>query len=385
MRLACGSQTQNSSLAKVKKLPQSTQKNPEFKCAYPQLQNLPADEITRASFCAEKGNIWISVDYSGQESVLMADFSQDPSMMDVFLKGEDMHSTVAYRIYLDEIPRDTSIKDIKKLYKHLRQEAKGPEFCFAYGGNDSTLVAQYGMSSEKAKSIYDNYMKGFPGIAKFQNYQKNFVVKNGYILISPITGHKAFWWDWEYWKKIQSSYTSEFWEEYKLYHKGTGDSVAKKVSTHFKAKTKWEKNACNSPLQGAGAIIFKIFNKMLFDWVVENNYFNIVKFCIPVHDEINIECPKEIAEEVREKVQSIMKEAAKPFLKTLELNSDASRFSICSKDYVQDKVLLAKKDDIVCINEHSFHNVTTNTRYSTIIKDKSFFNLEGPLPTYWIH
>ena len=385
-RLACGSQTQNVSLAKLKGLPQTKQeKNPEKKCAYPQLQNLPADEITRASFCAEEGNAWISVDYCGQESVLMADFSQDQAMLDVFLKGEDMHSTVAYMIYPDEISRDTSIKDIKKLYKHLRQEAKGPEFCFAYGGNDSTLVAQYGMSSDKAKSIYENYMKGFPGIAQFQNYQKKFVVQNGYILISPVTGHKAFWWDWEHWKKVQSSYTPEFWEEYKLYHKGTGDNIAKKVSTHFKAKTKWEKNACNSPLQGSGAIIFKIFNRMLFNWVLEKGYFNKVKFCVPVHDEINVECPNEIAEEVRAKIQEIMREAAKPFLKVLELDSDASRFSICKKNYIQDGEFLAIAGDIVCINEHSFHNVTKNLRLPIVIKDKSYFDSEGPLPTYWIH
>jgi DNA polymerase I-like protein with 3'-5' exonuclease and polymerase domains len=122
--------------------------------------------------------------------------------------------------------------------------------CFAYAGNDSTLVQQYGMDKDVAKSIYDNYMKGFPGIAKFQAKQKKFVVDNGYILISPVTGHKAFWWDWKWWKKVQASYTSEFWDEYRAYHKGTGDEVARKVSKHFKAKTKWEKNACNSPLQG---------------------------------------------------------------------------------------------------------------------------------------
>ena len=323
-RLACGSQQQNESLAKLKELPLTTPKDPKLKCAYPQMQNLPADEITRASFCAEKGNAWISVDYCGQESVLMADFSQDKAMMNVFLNGEDMHSTVAYMIYPDDIPRETNIKDIKKLYKHLRQKAKGPEFCFAYAGNDSTLVQQYGMDKDEAKNIYDNYMKGFPGIAKFQQRQKRFVVNNGYILISPVSGHKAYWWDWEYWKEVQSTMDNAFWEEYKAYHKGTGDSVARFVSKHFKAKTKWEKNACNSPLQGSGAVIFKIFNKMLFDWVVDNGYFNIVKFCVPVHDEINVECPIEMQDMVAAKIQEIMKEAAKPFLTKLELDSDAS-------------------------------------------------------------
>lgn len=322
-RLACGSQQTNESLAKLKKLPLST-KDPELKCAYPQLQNLPADETTRASFCAEKGNSWISVDYSGQESVLMADFSQDKAMLDVFQKGEDMHSTVAYMIFPDEIPRDTPIKDIKKKYKHLRQMAKGPEFCFAYAGNDATLVQQYGMSKEQASSIYTNYMKGFPGISKFQEKQKKFVVDNGYILISPLTGHRATWWDWRFWKEVQQSYTPEFWQEYRDCHKGTGDKVAQKVSRHFRAKTKWEKNSCNSPLQGTGAIIFKVFSTKLFYWVLDNNLFNIVKFCIPVHDEINVESPTEMAQEVSDKIQEIMKIEGTAFCQTLTLDSEST-------------------------------------------------------------
>lgn len=182
------------------------------------------------------------------------------------------------------------------------------------------------MSPEKAKSIYDNYMKGFPGIAKFQARQKKFVTDNGYILISPVTGHKAFWWDWKFWKEEQKFFnTPGFWEDYKANHKGVkGDPIAKRVKTHFKASTKWQKNACNSPLQGSGAIIFKVFNKKLFDWVVEKGYFNIVKFCVPVHDEINVECPMEIKQEVADKIQEIMHDSAIPFLSKLELDSDVS-------------------------------------------------------------
>lgn len=74
----------------------------------------------------------------------------------------------------------------------------------------------------------------------------------------------------------------------------------------------------------SGAIIFKIFNRKLFDWVVDNGYFNIIKFCVPVHDEINEECPIELKDIVTAKTQEIMKDSAKPFLKILELDSDAS-------------------------------------------------------------
>ena len=40
----------------------------------------------------------------------------------------------------------------------------------------------------------------------------------------------------------------------------------------------------------------------LFRWVVDNNLFGKVKFCIPCHDEANLEAPEEIAEEVANKL-----------------------------------------------------------------------------------
>lgn len=318
-RLACGSQASNESLMRLKKL------SNKDKCAYPQLQNLPSDELTRSCFSAESGNVWISADYMGQESVLLADFSQDQAMLNVFLKGEDMHSTVAYMIFPEEIPRETPINEIKKKYKALRQAAKGPEFCIAYGGNDSTFVRQYGMDPSTAKNIYDNYMKGFPGIAAFQKKQKDFVVKNGYILISPITGHRARWWDWKYWKQVeQETKQPGFWEDYRNNHKGTSDYIAQKIKTHFKAKTKWEKNATNSPLQGTGAIIYKIFSANLFKWIVQNNYFNIIKMCIPVHDELNIEAPIELSEIASKQLENTMMQAGTFFCKTLTLSAEST-------------------------------------------------------------
>lgn len=39
-----------------------------------------------------------------------------------------MHSLCAYMVYTDIIPRDTPIKDIKKLYPHQRKDVKAIEF-----------------------------------------------------------------------------------------------------------------------------------------------------------------------------------------------------------------------------------------------------------------
>lgn len=303
-RLACGSQEINTDLAKLKGLPLTkTNKTPTDKiCAYPQCQNLPNDERTRSCFICEEGNSMIAIDYSGEESRLLASLSNDKAMLEVFINGEDMHSKVAYMIYPDKIPRNTPINDIKTKYKHLRQAAKGPEFCFAFLGNWATLVATYGMSPEEAQQIEKNYKEGFYGATKFQEECKKFTSNNGYILICKETGHKAFWWDWEEWYKRQRS--SEFWEDYR---KCKADNFIPTIyKEHFAAKSKWDKNSVNSRTQGLGAVIFKHFNYRLFRWIVENNLFNKVKFCVPAHDEIVLECPEELTDLVVEKTKYFM-------------------------------------------------------------------------------
>ena len=66
-RMSCGSEQNNSDLAKFKGLPpnpSAKQKKEGLGCSYPNMQQLPADEITRSCFTAPKGYKWSSCDYS---------------------------------------------------------------------------------------------------------------------------------------------------------------------------------------------------------------------------------------------------------------------------------------------------------------------------------
>lgn len=320
-RLACGSQQINTALAKLKHLPLTRVKDTSKICAYPQLQNLPNDELTRSCFIAAPGNDFVSIDYNSEESRLLASLSNDKAMLDVFIKGYDMHSMVAYMIYPDKIPRDIDIKSIKSKYHDLRQSAKGPEFTFAFLGNADTLVANYGMPKEEAQGIEDNYKKGFYGATQYQEKCKKFVERNGYITICKETNHRAYWWDWKWWKKQQASYTHEFWEEYPE-HKKNKDLIWSQVREHFKALNKWHKNGVNSTTQGLGSVIFKIFNRLLLEWIIKNNLFGKVRFCVPVHDEICIECPKENTKEVVDKVKELMSYAGELFCHRLPMPAE---------------------------------------------------------------
>lgn len=92
------------------------------------IQNVPSDPETRACFVSEEGNSWISRDFQGEESRIIASTADDPAMIELF-KGDspDVHSLVAKMSY-PEIIGDTPIKDIKKKFHKWRAEAKGIEF-----------------------------------------------------------------------------------------------------------------------------------------------------------------------------------------------------------------------------------------------------------------
>ena len=90
------------------------------------LQNLPADAETRACFVAEKGNKWISIDYSSEESVILANIARDEAMLDIFRNKGDLHSLVAKMVYPEEL-KDIDVKDVKKVRPDLRKAAKAPE------------------------------------------------------------------------------------------------------------------------------------------------------------------------------------------------------------------------------------------------------------------
>lgn len=290
----------------------------------PNLQNLPHDAQTRACFVSDKGNRWISADYSGQESYLMASMANDEAMLEELTNGSgDLHSLTAKMVF-QQIPRDMPLKDIKKNFKDLRQEAKGYEFCFNYGGQDSTLIRNYGLDAKRAKEIYENYMSGFVGLKRYQDFRRVDVMRKGYILLSKITGHKAYIYDYDELKRqMDKQEDPEFWAYYREMKQEDPDcDTVQGVRRLARRKAESEKQSINYPIQAAGALCFKLASIKLFNWLLKNGLLFKVKYCIPVHDEINLEAPDEIAQEVADILVKCMVSAGKPFCTRAHLGAD---------------------------------------------------------------
>lgn len=337
---------------------------------YLNFQNFPADSETRACFIAGKGMKWISCDYSGQESRIIADITNDPAMIELFNNGcGDIHSLVAKMSYPDII-KDCPVEQVKKKFKHWRNEAKGVEFGINYGGDYNTLHANKGIPIEEAKVIYDNYMKGFKGVKSYQDAQRKFVMEHGYIIVDKRSQRKAYIYDHDILMGIKARFTQSFWTAYKL-HKGKennmlpktvkqklyqrfarGDSfeemtgsyyyIVKKagketqketfvsiadvyvlpVKHYFKRKSASEKQAINYPCQGCGATMFKTASIFLWDYLLEHDLLFKVKLCIPAHDEWNIEVPEEIADKMVEVLKSCMQKAGAFFCNKVALPAE---------------------------------------------------------------
>lgn len=289
------------------------------------LQNLPADAKTRACFVAEKGNKWVSIDFCSEESVILANIAKDEAMLNIFRDKGDLHSLVAKMVYPEEL-KDIDVKDVKKLRPDLRKAAKAPEFTFAYGGDANTLIGRDHIPEEEAKKIEANYRKGFKGVDAYQSKQRKLVMQLGYIDECPEVGFRAYIYDFDKLSTIQAKFCKEFWDKYKILKTNNPDcNEVIEVKQYFKRKSASERQSINYPIQARASAIYKIAMINFFKWIVDNNLFGIVKFCIPCHDETNLEAPEEIAEQVANKLHEYMVKAGKFICKIVPLEAEISR------------------------------------------------------------
>lgn len=338
------------------------------------VQQLPATEETRAAFVPEKGHLLVDCDYGDQEGHVFTELSNDKEWIAFYNDPDqrDGHSFVAKMCF----PKDldgVAEKDVKKVRKDLRDLAKKARFCFNYNGQAPTMATNCNIPVDFATEIYNNYFKRFNGIASYFKVQKRDMWNRGYILISKITGLRAYIYDYPILKGIErrKNGMEDFWDIYKA-AKDSGrviseippsvmQEIAKKfaqgvpieeiavrysykvkkagkveerfidinretvyvsVMKHlWKRKSASDNQSCNYPSQGTAAAMTKIAGIRYFNHLVNDGL--IFKVLIPndVHDEYLIEPPEEIAEQEAKKLSECMEYAANIFCKKVSIKA----------------------------------------------------------------
>lgn len=312
-RMACGSsKKENADLAKLNKVSPSL-------VTYCNLQNLPHDEETRACFIAEPGNVFVSCDYSAEESRVQADVWNEPQLLDSFANGIDTHNMYAKLCFPEEL-KDIDVRDVKKMRPDLRDLAKKAEFAVGYGSDGSAIAKNLGMPIEDAKAMVSGILNGMTGMAAFKKKTAKFLRSHGWMTIHPKTGHRIYWPAWTRWKALVDTFDGNFWNDYAAFHKGTGDRIDNNVKWYKKQKAEWlERKVLNVPIQGGSAIVMKQAAIDLFKYVVDNGLFGKVLFCVFVHDELDCECPEELADTFPKEMERIMEKAAAKYYDKLPI------------------------------------------------------------------
>lgn len=307
--------------------------------------NFPSDKETRSCFKANKGNVIVVCDYSAQEGVLLADKSKDKAMTASVLEGADLHSLLTKKIH-PELSH-LSDEEVAKLHKDKRTQAKISRFALSFGGSAFTLHINQNIPMNEAVKIENSFKELHEGMYIWGEDNFNKAIKVGYI--ESADGWKLALPKYdkylEYKEKIETI-TKEQWTIYKqgkLDYKKKFDENEKgkkyeykfpravkyynskksEVTQFFKLKSEYQRLALNNPIQSSAAHMTKLATLLIFEWILKNNYENIIKIVNVVHDECIVECPKELEKITVENVQSCMIIAGNHYLEDLEIKAEA--------------------------------------------------------------
>src|SRR5215207_6313752 len=129
----------------------------------PNLQNIPirteeGRRIRRAFIVGPDYEALLTADYSQIEMRIMAHLSQDRGLIDAFATGEDLHTTVASRVF--SVPPAEVTAD-------MRRKIKAMSYGLAYGLSAYGLAQQLNISTEEARGLMEEYFQRFGGVRDY--------------------------------------------------------------------------------------------------------------------------------------------------------------------------------------------------------------------------
>lgn len=232
----------------------------------PNLQNIPirtdAGRELRAAFVPDNDeSIFMSADYSQIELRLMAHLSEDKSLIQAFLDGEDIHRATAAKIY--DLP-------LKEVTDDMRRHAKTANFGIIYGISAFGLSERLNISRTDAKALIDGYFVSYPGVKAYMDRCVEEAKEKGYV--TTLFDRKRF-----------------------LQNINSRNAVVRGYA---------ERNAINAPIQGTAADLIKLAMIRVHEEILSRGLKS--RMILQVHDELNFNVLRSEREEMEDLVRKCM-------------------------------------------------------------------------------
>jgi DNA polymerase-1 len=237
-----------------------------FSSANPNLQNIPikgnSGKEIRHGFVAGPGNVYIGSDYSQIELRVLAMLSGDEQLIETFRNGEDIHMSVAAKMF--NVP-------FEKVTNDMRRKAKVINFGILYGMGITALQKNLDTTRAEAQTFYNAYFEAFPKIRQYLDSTKDYAKQHGYT--ETMFGRRR------YFPGINAS--APFLR-----------SMAERMAT-------------NAPIQGTNADIVKIAIKLIDDDLKKAGLSDKVHLILQIHDELVYE----VSDKVKAEAEKIIIDA----------------------------------------------------------------------------
>jgi DNA polymerase-1 len=224
----------------------------------PNLQNIPirtalGREI-RACFIAEPGNLLVSADYSQVELRLLAQIAGEDVLKQIFLRGEDVHTATAMRVF--NVPAD-------QIDPGMRSKSKMINYGIVYGLSAYGMADRLHIPQSEADEFINRYLEGFPAVKRFIEQTIEQGTDQGYV--STLFGRRR--------------------------------QVQELRSRRWEMRKQGERFAVNMVIQGTAADIMKVAMVRAHGALAAEGLRT--RLVLQIHDELLFEGPAEEAEQVR--------------------------------------------------------------------------------------
>jgi DNA polymerase-1 len=216
----------------------------------PNLQNVPirtplGREI-RGCFEADEGNVLIAADYSQIELRVLANVAEEPALMEIFERGEDVHTATASRVF------GVTAQEIDP---GMRSKSKMINYGIVYGLSDFGLADRLNIPREEAKEFIDAYLERFPRVAAFIAQTIESAREDGYV--------------------------TTLW--------GRRRQIPELRARNYQTRTLGERLAVNTVIQGTAADIIKLAMVRAHAALAESALQT--RLLLTIHDELLFEAP----------------------------------------------------------------------------------------------
>lgn len=229
-----------------------------FSSSEPNLQNIPSSgdygKLVRNLFVAPPGHKLVVADYSQIEPRVIASFSQDPRLVNNYLTGGDIYTTIGDTMGVN------------------RKAGKVLVLAISYGVGPDKIAASIGCSLKEAKDLLNRFEKEFASITKYKDKVIRLAKQSGPIpFVETIFGRRRY--------------------------------IPELKSQNFAMLSRAERQAFNTMIQGSAADIMKLAIVRAHSCFIDEPDVNLI---LTVHDELVTICPEEKADEVAEAIRVSM-------------------------------------------------------------------------------